>query len=134
MDLSIVRFCFSSRRRHTRCALVTGVQTCALPIFTDLEKRGLGVRAAVLRCERVDAREQLIMVGTARATRDARHLARLFKLRIDRIEPGLGIEAMRLAAPQVDALAPEAIGAAFDDDAQAGDIAPLVAPDRKRDR
>src|SRR3546814_5339929 len=26
-------FCFSSRRRHTRCALVTGVQTCALPIY-----------------------------------------------------------------------------------------------------
>src|SRR3546814_9895403 len=24
---------FSSRRRHTRCALVTGVQTCALPIW-----------------------------------------------------------------------------------------------------
>src|SRR3546814_10579270 len=30
--LTIVFF-FSSRRRHTRCALVTGVQTCALPIF-----------------------------------------------------------------------------------------------------
>src|SRR3546814_9458818 len=28
----LVRFFFSSRRRHTRCALVTGVQTCALPI------------------------------------------------------------------------------------------------------
>src|SRR3546814_13306499 len=27
-------FFFSSRRRHTRCALVTGVQTCALPIYT----------------------------------------------------------------------------------------------------
>src|SRR3546814_4635514 len=26
---------FSSRRRHTRCALVTGVQTCALPISID---------------------------------------------------------------------------------------------------
>src|SRR3546814_11805696 len=26
---------FSSRRRHTRCALVTGVQTCALPILGD---------------------------------------------------------------------------------------------------
>src|SRR3546814_5772396 len=26
-------FFFASRRRHTRCALVTGVQTCALPIF-----------------------------------------------------------------------------------------------------
>src|SRR3546814_5859058 len=36
-DLHVVRFgfCvfFSSRRRHTRCALVTGVQTCALPIL-----------------------------------------------------------------------------------------------------
>src|SRR3546814_5401960 len=30
-------FFFSSRRRHTRCALVTGVQTCALPILRNLE-------------------------------------------------------------------------------------------------
>src|SRR3546814_10058580 len=29
----VVVFFLSSRRRHTRCALVTGVQTCALPIF-----------------------------------------------------------------------------------------------------
>src|SRR3546814_11896608 len=31
-------FFFSSRRRHTRCALVTGVQTCALPIYVDLPR------------------------------------------------------------------------------------------------
>src|SRR3546814_8211046 len=32
-------FCFfSSRRRHTRCALVTGVQTCALPIYPYLPR------------------------------------------------------------------------------------------------
>src|SRR3546814_6522846 len=30
--MSVVVCFFSSRRRHTRCALVTGVQTCALPI------------------------------------------------------------------------------------------------------
>src|SRR3546814_2604511 len=30
-----VLFFFSSRRRHTRCALVTGVQTCALPIYDE---------------------------------------------------------------------------------------------------
>src|SRR3546814_6988913 len=30
-------FFFSSRRRHTRCALVTGVQTCALPIFPAMD-------------------------------------------------------------------------------------------------
>src|SRR3546814_14627487 len=29
-------FFFSSRRRHTRCALVTGVQTCALPIYAGV--------------------------------------------------------------------------------------------------
>src|SRR3546814_8770342 len=32
------RFFFSSRRRHTRCALVTGVQTCALPICFGSEE------------------------------------------------------------------------------------------------
>src|SRR3546814_17562721 len=31
--LYLIIFFFSSRRRHTRCALVTGVQTCALPIL-----------------------------------------------------------------------------------------------------
>src|SRR3546814_20447873 len=31
-------FFFSSRRRHTRCALVTGVQTCALPISAEFIK------------------------------------------------------------------------------------------------
>src|SRR3546814_3619070 len=34
-----VCFFFSSRRRHTRCALVTGVQTCALPISLLADQR-----------------------------------------------------------------------------------------------
>src|SRR3546814_10273658 len=34
-------FFFSSRRRHTRCALVTGVQTCALPICKTTTLRAL---------------------------------------------------------------------------------------------
>src|SRR3546814_20244121 len=38
---------FSSRRRHTRCALVTGVQTCALPIFTDKRAAFVGIDAYV---------------------------------------------------------------------------------------
>src|SRR3546814_4566815 len=33
-------FFFSSRRRHTRCALVTGVQTCALPILAFIPTSG----------------------------------------------------------------------------------------------
>src|SRR3546814_6489572 len=37
-------FFFSSRRRHTRCALVTGVQTCALPIYPRRPRRRGGAR------------------------------------------------------------------------------------------
>src|SRR3546814_10496041 len=37
MVVNNIVFFFSSRRRHTRCALVTGVQTCALPIFIARE-------------------------------------------------------------------------------------------------
>src|SRR3546814_9701484 len=36
-------FFFSSRRRHTRCALVTGVQTCALPICSSAKPLCLSV-------------------------------------------------------------------------------------------
>src|SRR3546814_1474070 len=55
-------FCFSSRRRHTSCALVTGVQTCALPIYL---------------------REQALH-GPEVAARDADHGC----LRFDRVELG----------------------------------------------
>src|SRR3546814_5660397 len=38
--LIVFSFFLSSRRRHTRCALVTGVQTCALPICPETSVRG----------------------------------------------------------------------------------------------
>src|SRR3546814_16117224 len=41
-----VLFFFSSRRRHTRCALVTGVQTCALPISLSRQAHVTAVDAA----------------------------------------------------------------------------------------
>src|SRR3546814_20629512 len=44
-------FFFSSRRRHTRCALVTGVQTCALPI-SDRGAAGAGAGARRTRADR----------------------------------------------------------------------------------
>src|SRR3546814_4523558 len=54
--LSFFLFFFSSRRRHTRCALVTGVQTCALPIsplVKRLEAQGRVARARRTGDERV---------------------------------------------------------------------------------
>src|SRR3546814_9305434 len=52
--LHVLVFFFSSRRRHTRCALVTGVQTCALPIslggaqFAIDEEQGINCHVQVL--------------------------------------------------------------------------------------
>src|SRR3546814_15193355 len=43
-----VLFFFSSRRRHTRCALVTGVQTCALPIYRVSSDVGDLVRTVIV--------------------------------------------------------------------------------------
>src|SRR3546814_2722285 len=58
-------FLFSSRRRHTRCALVTGVQTCAFPISRDDEKR------VVLDVERA---KHWITIGAQPTDRVARFL------------------------------------------------------------
>src|SRR3546814_135401 len=62
-----VYFFFSSRRRHTRCALVTGVQTCALPIFDGPTLTARRTAAASALASRHLAREdaaRLVMVGT----------------------------------------------------------------------
>ena len=90
-----------------------------------LEGRGLGLRAALLICVRVDGVEQRVGLGTARATRDARHLKRMFAMRVERIEPELGIETMSLAAPRVEELMPASLGSGLAEP-RAPDLAPLV--------
>src|SRR3546814_7148027 len=57
-------FLFSSRRRHTRCALVTGVQTCALPILlVDRFHVHVALARPGLRAE--DLREESLRRGVA---------------------------------------------------------------------
>src|SRR3546814_21149632 len=56
-------FFFSSRRRHTRCALVTGVQTCALPI-SHIEHRYFET-AARRMCRRPQQWQQTERAGRA---------------------------------------------------------------------
>ncbi len=70
----------------------------------QLERRGEGARRLDLVLERVDASVQVVSAGTARPVRDARHLARLLEQRIGDIDPGPGVEAMRLVLPLVEAL------------------------------
>src|SRR3546814_15728701 len=65
----LVCFFFSSRRRHTRCALVTGVQTCALPIYIEpLPRSGLAPQAvAQTMLEGFNRHYSLFRYGAQRA-------------------------------------------------------------------
>jgi protein ImuB len=74
-------------------------------VCTEMEKAGQGARRLDLLFERVDGSIQSLRVGTARPSRDARHLARLLGEKLERVDPGLGVEAMRLVVPLADPLA-----------------------------
>src|SRR3546814_1671194 len=65
--MSLIFFFFSSRRRHTRCALVTGVQTCALPIYPVRSQRGPGPLSSTgsKRCKIVERQGLRCAVGSA---------------------------------------------------------------------
>jgi protein ImuB len=73
-------------------------------LIERLREAGLGARALLLLCERVDRREERVEIGAARATRDKAHLLRLLARRIDTIDPGFGIDAMRLVAARTEPL------------------------------
>lgn len=90
----------------------------------SLERDGLGVRRLALVCKRVDGESQRIVIGTAAATRDPRHLLDLFRLKIETIEPGFGIESMRLVAQRCEPLQPVQVASL--DANETSDLPPLV--------
>src|SRR3546814_17551671 len=86
-------FFFSIRRRHTRCALVTGVQTCALPISSSLRQPVSGVvdellpsnwqqswklRRLATYLDGIDAQEELKALSKQRQTLEV-ELARAYQ-------------------------------------------------------
>jgi protein ImuB len=71
----------------------------------DLERAGQGARRLDLLFERVDGSVQAIRIGTARPVRDARHLGRMLDERLEQVDPGPGVEAMRLVAAVSEPLA-----------------------------
>src|SRR3546814_19395232 len=107
-------FFFSGRRRHTRCALVTGVQTCALPIsrnaldaaLWDLEARQSGMRvwqrAGVNRGGAVTSAVTIGMRAIGEYESSARLLAdhAWIKIKVDRKDPVADVAEVRSAAPR----------------------------------
>ena len=72
-----------------------------------LAAKALGARRLDLLFHRVDNRIEAVRIGTALPVRDATHLARLLCDRIETIDPGFGIEIMRLAATLAEPLVPK---------------------------
>lgn len=98
--------------------------TCDL--IDVLRSRGLGVRQVTLAFLRVDGTEQTIGVGLARASRDAQHLTNLLILRLEQIDPGMGIEAGRLTARHTEVLDAENCASVLTGETPEMDIAGLV--------
>jgi protein ImuB len=107
-------------------AIAEVVRDLMQTLLRSLEESGLAARALTLICLRVDGEEQRIGIGTARATRDGPHLLRLLCAKIEKIEPGFGIEAMRLLAGRCEPLGPQPIDGELAGQRPAPDIVPLV--------
>ena len=107
--------------------LALAAERLAEDLVGRLAREGTGARRLVLAFHRVDGRVERVALGTARPSRDPRHIAALFKERLDTVDPGLGVEDMILAAFAVEPLPPEQIGCAGSSvDGGTGDVAALL--------
>lgn len=105
--------------------LVLATERLTADLILRLAQEGMGARRLDLGFHRVDGRVERIRLGTARPSRDPRHLTALFRERLDSVDPGLGIEDMILAAFAVEPLPPEQIAFAG---CGAGDKTNGIAP------
>jgi protein ImuB len=108
--------------------LLLATERLTADLVLRLARERTGARRLDLGFHRVDGGVERIRLGTARPSRDPRHIARLFKEKLDTVDPGLGVEDMILAAFAVEPLPPEQIGFAgssIEGDAGGG-IAPLL--------
>lgn len=84
--------------------LARHVDRLAESLAEALEARGLGARRVDLLCQRVDGWVEAVRANTARASRDAAHLARLLHAPLERVDPGLGVERLTLLVPWAEPL------------------------------
>ena len=91
--------------------LARATQRLVEDLTARLAREGMGARRLDLGFHRIDGRVEHIRIGTARPSRDPRHLAGLFTAKLDEVDigddPGLGIEDMILAVFAVEPLPAE---------------------------
>lgn len=69
-----------------------------------LQQEEKGLRGAIFKCYRIDGKIEKIEIGTNRPSCNTKHLFKLFEIKIDSIEPALGIELFTLDALKVEEL------------------------------
>ncbi|HEY3695063.1 MAG TPA: DNA polymerase Y family protein [Phenylobacterium sp.] len=99
---------------------------CAV-LCARLDAAGRGARRFELAFHRLDGRAQTLEAGLSLAGRDPVRLARLFAPRLEAVDPGFGVEAVTLAAREVEALSARQgrLGAGREAAVEEG-LAPLV--------
>jgi protein ImuB len=95
--------------------LTRAIERLVEDLAARLAREGMGARRLALGFHRVDGRVEHIRLGTARPSRDPRHLAKLFAAKLDTVDPGLGVEDMILAVFAADPLPPEQLVSHFRD-------------------
>ena len=106
----------------TAPALAAAIGRLAERVAARLEAAGAGARRLDLLCARVDGSVAALRAGTALPVRAPAHLARLLAERLETLDPGLGVEAMRLVVTLSEPLRAAQPGPALDPSA------PLAAP------
>src|SRR3546814_19998719 len=93
-------FFFSSRRRHTSCALVTGVQTCALPISRQLSG---GQRQRVALGRAIVRNPQVFLFDEPLSNLDAKLRVQM-RVELKKLHERLGTTAVYVTHDQVEAM------------------------------
>ena len=85
-------------------AIAAGLTRLLAGLCAQLEDAQAGARRLALYLYRVDGSVQQLALGTSRPSREPAHLMRLFSGHLERIDPGFGIDALALAAPESEPL------------------------------
>jgi protein ImuB len=91
----------------TRPGIEMALQELLEKLCLRLQQEQKGIRTAVFRGYRVDGKVEQIDIGTSRPSHAVNHLFRLFALKVQNIEPALGIELFTLEATTVDDHVPQ---------------------------
>ncbi len=90
----------------SRTGIEIALQKLLEKLCSRLQQEQKGVRQVSFKCYRIDGKNQNLDIGTNRPSHDPKHIFKLFELKLDAIEPGLGIELFMLEANKVEELLP----------------------------